>query len=89
MAAGHRKTSKHLEESWELCYTAAGQRFVSARLLGREAAVRPSLLGQGKEGDGGGGEGGTRLTAWLRDQHAARPGQDIASPPPGSPGSQP
>ncbi|XP_031455474.1 AN1-type zinc finger protein 2B isoform X1 [Phasianus colchicus] len=55
MAAGHRKTSKHLEEGWELCYTAAGQHFGSARRLGREAAVRPLLLGQGKEGDGVGG----------------------------------
>lgn len=86
-AAGLRETSKHLEESRELRRTAKGRRFASVRRPGREAALRPPLLGHGREreGDGVGGGG----TAWLRDQNAAQPGRDVASPPPGSPGSQP
>eukprot|EP00076_Gallus_gallus_P042670 XP_025008208.1 AN1-type zinc finger protein 2B isoform X1 [Gallus gallus] len=48
-AAGLRETSKHLEESRELRRTAEGRRFASVRRPGREAALRPPLLGHGRE----------------------------------------
>lgn len=63
-AAGLRETSKHLEESRELRRTAEGRRFASVRRPGREAALRPPLLGHGREreGDGVGGGGGGHIS---------------------------
>lgn len=69
-AAGLRETSKHLEESRELRRTAEGRRFASVRRPGREAALRPPLLGHGREREGDGVGGGAQRGCGTRTRHS-------------------
>lgn len=74
-AAGLRETSKHLEESRELRRTAEGRRFASVRRPGREAALRPPLLGHGREREGDGVGGGGHSVAAGPERGTARAGR--------------